>query len=197
MPTKTVDEYLKAKPQWTMELTRLRDIILACKIEETIKWGAPVYTAYGQNIVGLAGFKNHYGLWFFQGALLKDEKKVLANAQEGKTKAMRQWRMESAKDIKPALIRAYVKEAVANAAAGAAIKPDRNKRLIVPAMLKTALAADQKAAEAFKALTPGRRREYADHIRDAKQDATKARRIRKIMPMIKAGAGLNDRYKGC
>ena len=37
-------------------------------------------------------FKEYFGIWFFQGGTLVDELKVLTNAQEGKTKAMRQWR---------------------------------------------------------------------------------------------------------
>ncbi len=68
-------------------------------MKETIKWGAPVYTLDYKNIVGLGAFKSYVGLWFFQGALLNDEKKKLINAQEDKTKALRQWRFNSVKKI--------------------------------------------------------------------------------------------------
>ena len=37
---------------------------------------------------------------------------MLINAQPGKTKDLRQWRMTSASDIKPAVIKRYVKEAM-------------------------------------------------------------------------------------
>ncbi len=42
---------------------------------------------------------------------------MLINAQEGKTKALRQWRMTSVKDIKPAIVKRYLNEAleIANA----------------------------------------------------------------------------------
>jgi uncharacterized protein YdeI (YjbR/CyaY-like superfamily) len=66
---------------------------------ETVKWGVPVYTIEGKNIVGIAGFKAYVGLWFFQGAMLKDKKKKLINAQDGKTKALRQCRLNSVKEI--------------------------------------------------------------------------------------------------
>ena len=59
------------------------------------------------------------------------------------------------------------------------------------------LAGDKKAELAFKALTPGRRREYADYVSEAKRAATRTKRIEKILPMIAAGTGLNDKYKNC
>lgn len=195
MTKKTVEDYINKNAHWGDALKKLREIVLSVGLEETIKWGMPVYTAHGQNIVGIAGFKNHFGLWFYQGALLEDAKKILVNAQEGKTKAMRHWRMESAKDIKPTLIKAYIKEAISKAAAGEAIKPDRGKPVVIPAKLKAALASDKKAAAAFKTLTPGKKRDYADYITDAKRDDTKDRRIEKILPMIIKGIGLNDKYK--
>jgi uncharacterized protein YdeI (YjbR/CyaY-like superfamily) len=46
-------------------------------------------------------------------------------------------------------------------------------------------------------LTPGKQREYAEYITEAKKDETKLKRIEKIIPMIKAGIGLNDKYKNC
>lgn len=52
-------------------------------------------------------------------------------------------------------------------------------------------AARQKLA----ALTPGRQREYAEYIASAKRADTKQTRLDKIMPMIVAGIGLNDKYQ--
>lgn len=51
------------------------------------------------------------------------------------------------------------------------------------------------AKKAFDALSPGKRREYADHVAEAKRDDTKARRVEKILPMIRSGVGLHDRYR--
>ncbi len=89
---KTVDDYIEAAEPWQDELIRLRKILRSTDLEETVKWGAPCYTHDGKNVVGMASFKSYVGLWFHQGALLGDKKKVLINAQEGKTKALRQWR---------------------------------------------------------------------------------------------------------
>jgi len=111
---KTVDDYLDNAKHWQDELRRIRKILVATGLTETVKWGAPVYTnADGKNVVGIGGFKSYFGLWFFEGAALEDSENVLINAQPGKTKMLRQWRMTSPEEIRPALIKKYVKEAAA------------------------------------------------------------------------------------
>jgi uncharacterized protein YdeI (YjbR/CyaY-like superfamily) len=39
-------------------------------MKEECKWGKPTYTVDGKNIVIMQGFKEYFGLGFFQGALL-------------------------------------------------------------------------------------------------------------------------------
>ena len=192
---KTVDEFLSGATAWKPELTKLRDILRKTGLSEEVKWGAPCYTHKGKNVVGIGGFKSYFGLWFHQGALLKDDAKVLVNAQEGKTKALRQWRMSSPKEIKPAVIRRYVKEAMGLVEAGRAIKADRKKPVVVPEELTKAMRRTKGATAAFRELRPGCQREYAEYVAEAKRDETKQRRITKILPMILQGAGLNDRYR--
>jgi len=191
---KTVDDYITESPR-RGELERLRAILQSTELEEWVKWGGPCYTVAGKNVVGLGAFKSYFGLWFHQGALLADKDKVLTNAQEGKTKALRQWRMTSMDDIDEKKIKRYLKEAISLAKEGREIAPDRNKPLTAPAELSKALREDKAAGAAFKKLTLGQRREYADHIVDAKRADTKERRLEKILPMIKAGKGLNDKYR--
>jgi len=96
-------------------------------------------------VVGLGAFKSHAGLWFFQGALLNDTHGKLINAQEGQTKALRQWRFQSMAEIDEKLVKLYVEEAVQNQKEGKAIKPDRNKPLIIPYELITALSENPEA----------------------------------------------------
>lgn len=83
---KSVDDYVDQSDQWRDEIRRLREILRSTNLLEEIKWGAPCYTCKGKNVVGLGAFKSYFGLWFHQGALLKDDQKVLINAQEGVTK---------------------------------------------------------------------------------------------------------------
>lgn len=72
------------------------------------------------------------------------------------------------------------------------IRPDRRKPLTVPAELQAAPRKRKRAGTGFEKLTPGKRREY---VAVAKQQATKQKRIDKILPMIVAGVGLNDKHR--
>ncbi len=195
--SKTVEAYLEKQSHWKEELLLLRKLLLQTGMEETIKWGAPVYVAHSKNIVGLAGFKNHFCFWFFQGALLKDTHKKLLNAQEGKTQAMRQWRFENIEEIEPDLVLAYVNEAIAHAKAGKEIKPQKKKEVAMSVELEQAVKQDSHLLDCFKALTPYKQKEYKEHIGSAKQEKTRIARLEKCLPMIKDGKGLNDKYKNC
>ena len=190
-----VDAYLAANEHWPDELRRLREIVLSTGLEETVKWGGPCYVHHGRNVVMMGAWKSYFGLWFVQGALLDDPEGVLVNAQKGKTKAMRQWRFTSAKQIRVRAIESYLREAMRLAEEGVEIRPRRRAPVPVPPELEAALAEDDRAREAFASLSPSCRREYCEHVAEAKREATKARRVARILPMIREGAGLHDRYR--
>ncbi|MEQ6123960.1 DUF1801 domain-containing protein [Pseudotenacibaculum sp. MALMAid0570] len=191
-----VTDYIQKKEAWSEGLNTLRAILKKLPVEETIKWGSPFYTNGGKNIVGMSAFKNYFGLWFIQGALLKDKNKVLINAQEGKTSAMRQWRFNSVEEIDEDLVREYVLEALENKDQGKVIKP-KKKPLIVPELLQKELDNNPKLKEMYESFTLSKKREYADHISEAKREATKQSRLEKIIPMILENKGLYDKYKNC
>ena len=180
---------------WADELELLYDIVRNTELEETTKWGGPCFTINGKNVLGLGGFKSYVGIWFHQGALLKDPQKVLINASEGKTKALRQWRFQSKKEINPKLVKAYVLEAIENAKQGKEIKPAKQKQVAMPDELKKALAKDKKLNALFTSLTPFRQREYMEYIGEAKQEKTRLARVEKSLPLILKGIGLHDKYR--
>ena len=190
----TVEEYIDKHHQYSDILKKLRNLILKCNLQENIKWGAPVYSYNGKNIVGIGAFKSYAGLWFFQGALLKDKNSVLVNAQEGKTSALRQWRFTEFKELQDSSIVEYIKEAIANQKAGKEIKP-KKKPLVIPELLNEAMASDSELAEAFEGLSLSCKREYAEYISEAKKEETKLNRLKKIKPMILSKKGLNDKYR--
>jgi uncharacterized protein YdeI (YjbR/CyaY-like superfamily) len=194
---KTVDEYLSRQDIWKSSLLVIREILLSTGLKETIKWSFPVYTSNGKNIVGIGSFKSYVGLWFFQGALLKDEQKKLINAQDGKTKALRQWRFKSKEAIEKEarLIKIYVKEAILNQEQGKEIKPVRMKNDVHSWELDEMLNSSTKIKSGFTSLTTAKQREYAEYINEAKKIETKQRRLEKIKPLLVAGKGLNDKYK--
>ncbi|SFU73183.1 Uncharacterized conserved protein YdeI, YjbR/CyaY-like superfamily, DUF1801 family [Pustulibacterium marinum] len=192
-----VSAYLEKHDRWKKELEKLRAILLTTELTETIKWGASTYTLDNKNVVGIGAFKSYCGLWFFQGALLNDTANLLYNAQEGKTKALRQWRFESESEIDEKLILKYVQQAIDNQKKGLEIKANTNKTLVLGPELQALFKEDTTLEAAFYKLTPGKQREYADYITEAKRAATKLSRLEKISPMILEGKGLHDKYKNC
>ena len=194
MAKKTAEEYVGSHPVWSDELKTLRQLLLKSELEETVKWGMPVYTLDGKNVVGIAGFKKHYGLWFYQGVFLSDSKNLLVNAQEGKTKAMRQMKFFLGDKLNKKLITQYINEATENQKKGLTVKPESVK-LTMPTELKKALDKDAMMKKSFLALTPGKQKEYMGYILEAKMEKTKLSRIQKIIPLIQAGKGLHDKYK--
>lgn len=195
---RSVEDYIKRHSNYSEALELLRRIINKTELEETVKWSAPVYTLNGKNVIGLGAFKYHFGIWFFNGVFLKDTRKLLINAQENKTKALRQMRFERITDIDEAVVLSYVKEAIDNQKLGREIKAQRHtKAVAIPKELESVFKVNADLHKAFKALTPGRQREYCDYVFTAKRETTKRSRIKKITPMILKGVGLNDKYKNC
>ena len=192
---KDIESYLSSQNKWYEELIRLREILKSTELVETLKWGIPVYTINGKNVVGLAAFKNYVGLWFYNGVFLTDSSKVLINAQEGTTKALRQWRFTSSTDINEELILAYLEEAIQNQKEGKTLKIEKKSEVKLPTEILDYFKNDQECEIAFAKLTKGKQREYAEYINSAKQDSTKLKRIGKIVPLIKSCVGLNDKYK--
>ena len=106
------------RERWKAETAEMRRVLAVLAMKEERKWGKPTYTVDGKNIVIMQGFKEYFGLGFFQGALLKDSKKLLV--QLGQVQAGRVMKFSSAKDItaQAATIKAYVREAIAVEKAG-------------------------------------------------------------------------------
>ncbi len=180
--------------QWEDELRQLREIIQKTELIETNKWGGEVYTVNNKNVLGIGGFKNYFVIWFWNGVFLKDEAKVLVNANEGVTKGLRQWRFTSAKELDEKLILHYIHEAIANEKAGLSIKPEKKEAMKCD-FFESALQKDRILSTAFDKFTPGKQKEFWEFMATAKQEKTKVTRLEKIRPMIIDGVGLNDKYR--
>jgi uncharacterized protein YdeI (YjbR/CyaY-like superfamily) len=180
------------RDRWEAEIAQLQEILSGFALEEECKWGKPCYTLDGTNVVLIQGFKEYCSLMFFQGALLKDPKKLLV--QLGTVRAARVMKFTSVEDIKKkaATIKAYVREAIAAAKAGRKVEL-KPAEFAVPEELTAAFRKNARFKRAFEALTPGRQRGYLYHFGGAKQSATRAARIEKAMPAIFAGRGFLER----
>jgi len=191
-----VEAYIRKAGKWENLMRQIRSVLLETELKEEVKWGIPSYTFNGSMVIGMAGFKNWLALWFYQGVFLSDPNALLVSGTEGKTKGQRQWRIKSEDEFDLAILQQFVNEAIENARAGKSITIEKNKQVEIPSELAQALKENAALAAIFEAMSPSHRREYAEYVAEAKQEATRLRRVEKIVPMILSKAGLNDKYKG-
>ena len=190
----SIKEYVLLHAEWDAQHRQLIAVMEQTELTASIKWGAPVYSLDGKNVIGLGAFKNHIAIWFFQGVFLKKNTALLVNAQEGKTKALRQIRFGQNDSINNDAIIPYIEEAIANQKAGLELKA-KPKSLEIPEELETILNGNKLLKAAFHDLSPGKQKEYAQFIAEAKKQATRTNRIKKIEPLILQRIGLYDRYR--
>jgi uncharacterized protein YdeI (YjbR/CyaY-like superfamily) len=189
-----IDVFYAKEHRFREEIGLLRKLALQTGAKETFKWNGPVYTVNDKNVFGIMAFKNHFGIWFFNGALLRDTHGKLEAAQE-KTKAMRHWKFNGPEDIDEGKVLSYLNEAIANQKQGLEVLKGGPKKIEAPALLREALDKDQELRASFEMLTPYKQREYFEYIAEAKQEKTRKTRVEKSIALINRGLGLNDRYR--
>lgn len=150
-----------------------------------------------KNLFSLAAFKNHYAIQLFHGSLLEKNTDLLENAQEGKTNAMRQIKFNETSVINFKELAKYIEETITLFKQEKKIVLAYKKEVILAGDLKTKLKEDQDFEKAFQNLTPGRQREYSEYIYQAKREETRLNPPDKIILMVLAGKGLNDKYRNC
>lgn len=191
-----VDAYIaKAQPFAQAILAHVRERVHAAvpDVEETLKWSAPAYTLDGKILLITAAFKAHAAINFWRG-----QDMGAASSDEG----MGQFgKLKSVDDLPPnheldALIRKAAE------LAQAAPAPRKTKHAPKPASelhpdLAKALDAAPKAKAALDDFPPSARRDYLDWIADAKQDATRQKRIATAIEWLSEGKRRNWKYEKC
>lgn len=188
-----VDWYFEKNKKWQVEIETMRAIALGCGLNEELKWGVPCYTIDESNIVLIHVFKDYCAFLFFKGVLLKDPKGILVQ-QTQNVQAARQIRFTNVKDIMKmkATLKTYIQEAIKVEKAGLKVPMKKTKEFDMPDEFKSKLEENATLKKAFFALTPGRQRGYLLHFSSAKQSATREARVKKYMPQILKGKGLDD-----
>jgi len=178
---------------WADGLAALRRLCLEAGLEERVKWGHPCYVYAGRNIVIIGAFRGDFRLSFFNAALMRDPDGVLERPGPNTQHAdMIRFTTNGAVGRLAPVIGAYLAEAKGYAEAG--IKPpSATQELELPEELVAALDADPVLAEAFHALTPGRRKSYVLNLAGAKKPETRIARIEKFRDRILAGKGATER----
>lgn len=180
---------------WLEETELVISVLDNTEMKKAVKWGGDVYTVNGKNVVSYGGFTNHFSIWFYNGVFLSDPAKVLVNANEAKTKALRQWRISDVKELDKKQLRTYVLEAIKNEKEGKSWKPQPSAALTIPAILQQAFKKNKEIKAAFNALSPYKQKDYIEHFTTAKKEATNLARVEKSIPLILQGIGLHDKYK--
>lgn len=204
MRNPAVDAYIaKAAPFARPILARVRALMhKACPgIEETIKWGVPHFE-YRGIVANMAAFKQHAAFGFWSRKLLKAElgKDAARMFPAPDDSSMGGRKLRSPADLPPdALMLKTIRAAVALNVAG--LRPSREQKRKpapkAPAYLVAALAKNAKARATYGRFTPAQRREYVDWLRDAKQEATRARRLATTVAWLAEGKQRNWKYQGC
>ena len=188
-----VDFYFSKAEKWQEEFEKLRMIILDCGLNEELKWGCPCYTFQKGNVVLIHGFKEYCALLFIKGALLHDTNGVLIQQTEN-VQAGRQIRFTNIREIveMETILKAYVYEAIEVERAGLEVNFKKNTEFKIPEEFQHEFDEIPALKTAFEALTLGRQRAYLLYFSEPKQTKTRVSRIKKCLPQILNGKGLND-----
>jgi len=192
-----IDAYIDKKPAYArpiLDHVRERLHAVAPGVEESIKWGAPAFLVDGKILLIMAAFKAHAALNFWRGQELRESEAVSdAMGQFGKIK--------SVDDLPPdveldRLIR-EARELAKTAPAPRKVKHEPK----APAEIHPDFAAalnDAPAAKAtLDAFSPSARRDYVDWIAEAKQDATRHKRIATAIDWLSEGKKRHWKYENC
>jgi len=188
-----VTAFLKRQDRWRVEFEKLREIFLESGLTEDLKWGQPCYALDGKNVALMHGFKEYCAILFHKGSLLPDPKGVLIQ-QTKNVQAARQIRFTSVQDVTrlEKTVKAYLRKAIEIERAGLKVPFKKTEELELPEELESWLAANARLKKAFAALTPGRQRGYIFHFAQPKLATTRAARVKKHIPRILEGLGLDD-----
>jgi uncharacterized protein YdeI (YjbR/CyaY-like superfamily) len=178
---------------WIDGLNDLRRICLDLGLVETVKWAHPCCMHAGRNIAIFGAFRGDFRLSFMNPSLVRDTEGVLEpQGPNSQTPGMIRFTAIGQVGRMEPMIRAYLRQLMDHAEAGT--RPPKIEREIdMPDELTEALDADPELAEAFQALTPGRRKSYMFSLHQAKQSATRVARIEKFRERIIAGKGAMER----
>lgn len=186
----------KAAPFAQPILKRVRKAFLKAhpEIAETIKWGFPHFEYKG--IVGsMAAFKQHVSWGFWKAKLMDDPQGILAPVGEtsmGGSKVMKLADLPS-----EAVLVDYVRRAVQLNEEGVKVErraPAPKGALEVPDDLAAALKKNRAAAKTFEGFATSQKREYVDWITEAKQDATRKKRLETAVEWMSEGKARHWKY---
>ena len=192
-----IDAYIaKAAPfaRPILEHVRARVHAVVPEVEETLKWSAPSFTLDGNILLMMAAFKAHAALNFWRGQEIR--------GSEASPDAMGQFgKLTSVNDLPGnAEFDSLIKEAVRLAATAPAPRKVKHEPKSAPKLhpeFAAALKANPKAKATLDGFPPSAQRDYLEWIADAKQDATRTKRIATAVEWLADGKRRHWKYQNC
>ena len=192
-----IDAYIeKAAPFAQPILTHVRSRVHAAtpEADEAIKWGAPAFLIDGKILLIMAAFKAHAALNFWRGQELR--------GQEANPDAMGQFgKITSIEDLpSDRELDALIRQAAGLARSTPAPRKVKHEPKPAPDLhpdFAKALADAPKAKAALGAFTPSAQREYLEWRAEAKQDATRQKRIAIAIEWLVEGKHRHWKYENC
>jgi uncharacterized protein YdeI (YjbR/CyaY-like superfamily) len=192
-----IDAYIaKAQPFARPILAHVRERAHAAlaDVEEAVKWSMPAYTLGGKIVLITAAFKAHMALNFWRGQEL--------SGQEANADAMGQFgKIRSLDELPPdAELDRLIREAAELAKSAPAPRKAKHAPKAPPEMHpEFAAALDQapKAKTALESFPPSAQRDYFEWISEAKQDATRHKRIATAVEWLSEGKRRHWKYQNC
>lgn len=177
-----------------LEAVRERVHAVLPAVEEAVKWGMPAYLVDGKIILITSAFKAHAALNFWRGQDIGDgQPKAGAMGQFG--------RLASVDDLPPRQeLDALIREAAALAKSAPAPRKAKHDPKPAPELhpeFAAALSNAPKAKATLDGFPPSAQRDYFEWIAEAKQEATRQKRIATAIEWISEGKRRHWKYQNC
>ena len=192
-----IDAYIaKAQPFARPILEKVRERVHAVvpDVEETVKWSMPAYTVCGKILLITAAFKAHTALNFWRGQELESShSSVGAMGQFGKIKSIDELPSDAELDR-------LIREAAELAKSAPAPRKAKHAPKPPPELhpeFAAALAKAPKAKAVLDGFPPSAQRDYFEWIAEAKQDATRQKRIATAVEWLSEGKRRHWKYQNC
>lgn len=192
-----IDAYIVKAPPFAQPIlshVRARVHAAAPEAQETMKWSAPSFTVDGKILLMMAAFKAHAALNFWRGQEIGDKQpKAGAMGQFGKLTSIDDLPSDRELD-------ALIREAADLAKTAPAPRKTKGEPKTAPQIhpdFAKALAASPKAKAVLDDFSPSARRDYLEWISEAKQDATRAKRIATAVEWLAEGKKRHWKYETC
>ena len=160
------------------------------RIEETMKWSAPHFE-YKGILANMAAFKEHVRWGFWSAKLMSDPQGIFNESGMG-------MKVSDVKELPPEKVLVeYIREAVRLKDEGKKIErkpagPAKAEK--VPSDLVAALKKNAKARATFEQFAQSQKNEYIVWIAEAKQEATRQKRLETAIEWLAEGKPRNWKY---